>query len=373
MVTPGASTEHPESIVAVAPILAGTPAQAPQRAHAKSRYIPTLDGWRAVAISLVIVSHGLEERFPFVTKLGALGVGLFFALSGYLICTLLLGEHEETGGISLWAFYVRRVFRILPPAIVYLLFLSLLGATDIVTLRRHELLTALYAANYVHTRSWFTEHFWSLSIEEHFYLFWPATLALARPRRAKYLAAILLVVILLYRPWGELHSDPSAYQHTDMRLDSFLLPCILAILLRQTKWREFFTKLVHPLVCAGLFGVILAASIFAASHPAYGNAQKFLQAAILPLFIVSTVLRPAGLMGAVLEWPILRWIGRISYSLYLWQQLFLFHQRPGGPPFFLRLPLIVAFAAASHYLVERPMIRQGQRLSKRVAKRAAAA
>lgn len=266
------------------------------------RYIPTLDGWRAVAISLVIVSHGLTDTFPAVTKLGALGVSLFFALSGYLICTLLLIEREETGTISLKAFYRRRFFRIIPPALTYLVVLGLLGAFGVVALRKGELFSAFYAANYFHARSWFTEHYWSLSMEEHFYLFWPAILMLAGPRKARVVALVILGALLVYRPWGERIFDASSYQHTDMRLDAFLLPCVLAILLRQPAWRERFVNLLRPWLCALLGVAVCVLAAFAAAHPAWHNAQKFIQAGILPLFIVSTVLRPSPL-AVLLELP----------------------------------------------------------------------
>lgn len=331
------------------------------RGPARSRYIPTLDGWRAIAISLVILSHGLETSFPAVVRLGALGVSLFFALSGYLICTLLLTERLETGRISLPAFYKRRVFRILPPALVYLAVLGILGAANVVTLRKAELLSALYAANYMHLRSWFTAHFWSLSMEEHFYLFWPALLALLGPWRARLAALFLVGALLIYRPWGELHFDSNAYQHTDMRLDSFLLPCVLAILLIDPVWRARFAAQLRPWVCVLLTASVAIFAVFAAQNPTYGSVQKLFQAGVLPLLIVSTVLRPS-FLSTVLEIPGVRWVGRISYSLYLWQQLFLFHERP-GPPFLVRLPFLVAVSAASYYWVERPMIRFGHRLA----------
>jgi len=325
-------------------------------------YIPTLDGWRAVAISLVVVSHGLEDTVPRAAKLGALGVDLFFALSGYLICTLLLSELHQTGRISLSAFYKRRFFRILPAALAYLLLIAALGAAGIIVLKKGELLTAFYAANYFHTRSWFTSHFWSLSVEEHFYLFWPAILAFARPKKAQFIALAMIVALVFYRPWAEVHSGAGAYQHTDMRLDVFLVPCLLAMLLQQASWRARFASVLRPWVCVLMFAVVVGLAALAAAQPAYANVQKLLQSAILPMLIVSTVLRPSAL-GDLLELPALRWIGRVSYSLYLWQQLFLFHERP-GPNFLVRLPLIIAFAAASYYLIERPMIHLGSRLGR---------
>jgi peptidoglycan/LPS O-acetylase OafA/YrhL len=134
------------------------------------------------------------------------------------------------------------------------------------------------------------------------------------------------------------------------------------MLLARPACRAAFSSLLRPWVCILLFGVLCALSSLAATRPAYSNGQKKLvQSAILPMLIVSTTLRPS-IFGALLELPAVRWIGRLSYSLYLWQQLFLFHEGP-GPPFLPRLPLIIGFAAASYYFIERPMIRLGRRIA----------
>jgi peptidoglycan/LPS O-acetylase OafA/YrhL len=320
-----------------------------------------LDGWRAIAICLVIAAHGLEMRFHEAQKLGALGVNIFFGLSGYLICTLLLIEVEETGHLSLPGFYKRRAFRILPPALAYLVVIAILGAAGVIILHKHEVLTALIAANYFSARSWFTAHFWSLGLEEHFYLFWPTLLLLLRPRRAFWAALVLVIAEVLYRPWAEAHFASASYQHTDMRLDSFLLPCMLAILLRNPRWQKRLKAFLRPVTFLVLLAVLLFFAETAMRYSRFNNIEKLLESAIIPLLIVSTVLRP-GVLGSVLNASAIRWVGRISYSLYLWQELFLTHSAT-RPPFLWMLLCIFTCAALSYYLIERPLIRLGHRVN----------
>ena len=186
----------------------------------RGSYIPTLDGWRAISIAMVIVGHALPNT-PHVSLLGALGVNIFFAISGYLICTLLLKEYERNGSISLGGFYTRRVFRILPPAMAYLGVLLLLRLAPVSDIAR----CLLFAANYSVLKSYYVGHFWSLSMEEHFYLFWPTALTLLRPRRAAIFAAVAIPVLLCWREWALTHAIGGVFYHrTDIRLDAFFRP-----------------------------------------------------------------------------------------------------------------------------------------------------
>src|SRR5258708_37016781 len=126
-----------------------------------SGYLPTLDGWRAIAILGVIICHGttaifgpggtyVNSRVFDLTRYGALGVDIFFGISGFLICTRLLQEEQQLGRISLKRFYIRRGFRILPPYLLYLVVLAILGALGAVTLRGFDLLACLFLfRNYI--------------------------------------------------------------------------------------------------------------------------------------------------------------------------------------------------------------------------------
>src|SRR4051812_354276 len=157
-------------------------------------YIPTLDGWRAIAILGVMASHaghsyseayGRESFFDRIAA-GTHGVNLFFAISGLLITSRLLEEWDNTGSVSLRRFYTRRAFRILPPALLYLACVALLGVFGFLPMVREEFLAAtLFFRNYLpvilgpNGAGFFTSHYWSLGVEEHFYLFWPALLLVA--------------------------------------------------------------------------------------------------------------------------------------------------------------------------------------------------
>jgi len=138
--------------------------------------ITTLDGWRGVAISLVIAEHAGWERFPHQlwNGLGSLGVDIFFVLSGYIITTRLIQERAATGTISLSSFYVRRAFRILPVVGCYIAVLAVLSLFLPMDVRASQLAGSLFFfRNYQFAATWtgiYTAQFWSLSIEEHFYL-----------------------------------------------------------------------------------------------------------------------------------------------------------------------------------------------------------
>jgi len=342
-------------------------------------YLPTLDGWRSVAITAVILCHaftleGDHGRInSLVLNLGQQGVSLFFAISGYLITTLLLDEYQK-GRISLSAFYIRRIFRILPPAYLYLAFMAVLGVARLISVSSGEILSAaLVYNNYWPSRGWFTQHFWSLSMEEHFYLLWPALLALSGVLRAKWLAVAGIVATLLWRPWSmvHVHLDVTPLQRTDMRLDAFLWACLLAILV-HSRGR------IHKAICRPAFhvGIVVFLAAFyaiALMHPMQLT-KLAIQSALLPLVVVPTVFLPNYGLSWLLEWTPLRWIGRISYGLYLWQQA-LFH---GNAPsvvaaakmFPLKIAILLAVTAASYYLIESPLMRLGRRLAARGKTRA---
>jgi peptidoglycan/LPS O-acetylase OafA/YrhL len=206
-------------------------------------YIPTLDGWRALAVLGVLVYHGTTSLFypggPYpsyealrVVQAGARGVDVFFALSGFLICSRLLQEQQETGRISLGAFYIRRVFRILPPFLLYLAVLAVLAAVGLLAVEGREFLSALlFTRNYigpVREHGWYTGHFWSLAVEEHFYLLWPLLLVVCGSRRARPVVVLLALLVPAWHFLGDwLGLLPAGHvaQRTDTRLDALLWGC----------------------------------------------------------------------------------------------------------------------------------------------------
>jgi peptidoglycan/LPS O-acetylase OafA/YrhL len=212
--------------------------------------IPSLDGLRAVSIGLVLALHTLQRynvkhpmsRIWYGIFDGGTGVLIFFVISGFLITTLLLQEQQKRGSISLRGFYFRRALRILPPLYLYVVVLLLLGLAGRLVVTKIDIYSALFFFhNYAAGAMFSLEHFWSLSIEEQFYLIWPFVLiwCLRRPgeegkRKAArvalavvVLSPILRVVSFAHSPhiWGYLHNPYSFHVHAD----SLMFGCLIAL------------------------------------------------------------------------------------------------------------------------------------------------
>jgi peptidoglycan/LPS O-acetylase OafA/YrhL len=211
--------------------------------------VPSLDGIRAISVLIVVLGHsGFDALVP-----GGLGVTIFFFLSGYLITTLMLAENERTGGINIWKFYARRMFRLMPP-----LFLSLAIAYGLTYARllpggiTNTGLAAqlLYFANYYglffdpgNTIPNGTGILWSLAVEEHFYIFYPLFMTLVlgiafRPRTIGTLLGIGCLVVLAWRI--HLVQSPNfmsdrTYYASDTRIDSIIYGCILAVVVNPVR------------------------------------------------------------------------------------------------------------------------------------------
>ena len=347
-------------------------------------YIPTLDGWRAVAILAVIASHaghsysqaqGRESFFDRIAS-GTHGVNLFFAISGLLITSRLLEEWDTSGRVSLRRFYTRRAFRILPPALLYLGVVALLGALGLLPVVWSEFVAAtLFFRNYLpvllgpNGAGFFTSHYWSLGVEEHFYLFWPALLLLAGRKRALPVAIVIAVLVAVWRhfeAWREIMLynaiQPTYFARSDTRIDSIMWGVVAALALSRPEVRAFVERYLSTIV------YLAFVALYGAIVYRYGTRPTYWEASIVPVLIVGTVLRPSGALGRVLENPVMRWIGRLSYSLYLWEFFFVYY--PGVPStlgvwqtFPLNLIATIVCASASYYLVERPLIRVGHRLA----------
>ncbi len=298
------------------------------------RYLPTLDGWRAIAIAMVVSSHCLTTASArdggggainlLTFRLGTFGVMLFFAISGFLICTRLLVEQETTGSISLRSFYIRRVSRILPPAYAYLVAIIVLALAGLLVATWMDIAgAAFFFSNYIPSQSWFTGHFWSLAIEEHFYLLWPPILVAFGRGRAIWVGASLILLTLFLRHQAIARAPDGAdlQGYTQLRLDAFMFPCILAILLRGRPLAKRFADTMTPRAWCFLLLGLAAGIAVGAAVPAWREPQRLLQSALLPVVIVTTVLRPNDWFARQLRRPRMEWLGRVSYSVYLWQQL----------------------------------------------------
>jgi len=361
-------------------------------------HLPTLDGWRAVAILSVMMHHGADSiRKQFGGWLGVIasefydhgrwGVNVFFGISGFLICSRLLGERRKYGDISLGGFYIRRASRILPPLLAFLAVVGVLGLAGIIPINVDHWLSALgfFADYYPGPQTWYVGHFWSLAIEEHFYLFWPLIVASFGVRRSLRIGIGLALIVGIWRSCDlvfEVFPNPPPITRTDTQLDGLMWGCVFAILYSQPNWRAKLKSLTagwQLAAClslvAGVVGALILGSKAVGYLPRAGYFKVWASAPlafVTPLLLVSTVLKPRGWLGRVLEFPPLQWVGRLSYSLYLWQQLFLVWNKWRAPAmspmqnFPLNFALSLVCAIASYYLLERPVVAYGARLSRSV-------
>lgn len=333
----------------------------------KNGYIPTLDGLRAVAILLVIFSHFFDRNTsPLLVYLGHVGVLIFFALSGYLITTRLLEEFYATGRISLRNFYLRRVFRILPPALFYLGIVSILTSLGVVVcswsaIRSAVLLYCNYAAP--SGAGWKIGHFWSLSVEEHFYLFWPCLLILFGVRKGWRTAVFLAAGVSVWRVLDDRYDFIVRAFHapflghngfrTDVIADTLLWGCCLAFFFRPPL-RYSLSSIRSTILAITSATALVVLVCWQLNHTTF-------LAHIMPTILLGAVVAaPQAPIGRFLELPPLRFIGKLSYSLYIWQQFFI-----GGSGWHLPLPLnlvaILGCAYFSYTIVEQPSIRFGRR------------
>jgi peptidoglycan/LPS O-acetylase OafA/YrhL len=348
-------------------------------------YLPTLDGWRAISILLVIFYHGFDSmrracgpRIDFLAPfahLGWVGVCIFFGLSGVLITSRLLEEQARRGSIDLWKFYLRRVFRILPPILLLLGVFSILATWFHLPASLPDRLRALFfASNYGPGPGWYLAHTWSLSLEEHFYLIWPMVLVTLGWSRSIVFALVASAIITLWRIL-DIHyqivppSIGASPWRTDANLDYLLLSAVVGCWLNRPRSRAVLQSLLPPLMTLILLASLFGAIAVVPPYPHVEHPVRCYVAVVIPLILAGTILHPGSLLGLILEWSWLRWLGRLSYSLYLWQQLFFvssqgrldwmgwLQQWPGN--FFAAL----ACAAVSYYLVERPCLKLGHRLA----------
>lgn len=302
--------------------------------------IAALDGWRGIAILLVLIDHVLmlfRPDAPLWMRAGQQGVTIFFVLSGYLITGKLVEP-----GLDLKAFYVRRFFRLAPVSLAYLSLLAAIGlVTGIRIIEPGEFLACvLFCRNYFAGMGrQFTLHFWSLSIEEQFYALWPAVLFIGG-RWSKWAAA---AGALLAGTWAATHA--AFYvgfnaKHSEVRFTGLLIGCALALFLQTARARERF--LIFAKWAAGPCIIGLAAAIY----------RRADVPGVSECFAWGTLIIGSSLADWKPPAP-LAWLGRISYSVYVWHwlTLYLYHNCHS----------VAVFVAASiipvvsYYAIERPM------------------
>lgn len=296
--------------------------------EARYGYIPGLDGLRAFAVLLVVLSHiGLSGLLP-----GGFGVTVFFFISGFLITRLLLAESGKNGTVGLKAFYIRRFLRLLPALYLMLIltwaFLAFHGKSP----QLWEIIGGFtYTMNYryaylgVYEGMWAApwEHLWSLGVEEHFYLMFPLLLLFVKKDWAKAVKIGLAIcaVVLAWRLFTHYQlGAPHEYTYaaTEARLDSIMYGCLLSLSLHVWPAHKAWRKLIGfwPLAIATL----ILLSTFLYQNEGFRETFRYtLQGIGLFVGVLNLLFwKPMGLFVRALENVVAQWIGRISYGVYLW-------------------------------------------------------
>jgi len=346
------------------------------------RHIPSLDGVRAFSFLLVFVAHaGLGNTVP-----GGFGVTIFFFLSGFLITTLLRGEFEKNSAINFPHFWLRRALRILPP--FYLVLVLAVVTTRLVDPSLELSRGALIAQSLQYTNYWIIFHgyenqplgtgvYWSLAVEEHFYLVFPwLFLGLQRLKTSARNQALILwglcALVLLWRCylvfWCHASEDRT-YLGSDTRVDSILFGCALAVWnnpvmdevpLSERRWKYLYVPLAVLVIC----GCLLVRGVQFRETFRYS-----LQGAALTVVFIAAIRYSRWAPFALLNTAPMNFIGLLSYSLYLLHLVVIFSLElmwPAMNPVLrgvVALTLSVALTWMIYLAIERPCARLRKKLT----------
>jgi peptidoglycan/LPS O-acetylase OafA/YrhL len=362
--------------------------------------VEALTGLRAVAVTLVVLghaehtlaggyAHGLAPLRLFAD--GRLGVLLFFVLSGFLITRQLDDELTHTRRLRLGRFYAKRALRIWPAFYAYLAAIAALACGGWLDVTPHQLacaalhlwnyagLAGLAADNLRHPDgAWYLGHFWTLALEEQFYWLWPLLLGwLHRRRGLRALVALIVVVPLVraatYVAAPALRGQLGMMLHTGV--DPILVGCWIALNRdRLDAWCRAWPRDSRAPTALALV-LLVAMPVVEARLGGFWSATYgvTVEAALAGLLIVVLIARPSFWFARLLRTRAFGYVGTLSFSLYLWQQLF---SHPDGPlalPFPLGIAAAFAAAALSHACIETPFLRIKDRLSRPTASHAGAA
>jgi len=329
--------------------------------------IDYVDGWRAIAVILVVLGHLTQHkwiRLPFSgDRYAEIGVLIFFFISGYVVSRSALVELATRGRFSIVGFYTRRIFRIVPPLLFYLTAVLVLGFYNLVSFKWTE---ALYAGAYlcninVFDCRWYVAHTWSLAFEEHFYLFFAVLFGVSQLKLPQRIASFAIIGGILLLPfWAPIQFVGRTGFVTIYAL--FLAGYLAAR--HEPRLLTFLSSIAGPLFALSLFLTVAIPLIPPDQSYQIGKFLKFVYIASIPSMILASGLSIDGLLGN----PVLAFLGRASYSIYLWQQLVV------GPSIEFLSPagqmllacILLGGCLILFVVIERRLIGVGRRLSGRL-------
>ena len=359
----------------------------------KSKYLPSIDSLRALAVLAVIIYHVDVNYLPG----GFLGVDLFFVLSGYLISSLIIKEYRKTGSLNLYNFYIRRARRLLP-AVYFMITIGLVVMVlfNEVLLRKSHLdaiFGYIYSSNWwyiFHKLDYFDsfgaqspfKHLWSLAIEEQFYMIFPLLfLLINRKKKSKdgtyklnknflyVVLGLILVSLIAHILLFDINNISRIYFGTDTRAFSLLVGVVGAILYPMEKLHAKVTpqqNIMYSVISLVSIATLITVMIYTSEYNTWLYRGGFLLVAIIGLIVIISSGKQHTLMSRLLSFKPVVFIGKISYSLYLWHFPILVLTTPvseiGNPNIIfviLRIILTFALATASYVFVETPIRKLG--------------
>lgn len=326
---------------------------------------------------LLLLSHGFATQ-PYLPAAfedrtldyGTFGVRVFFVISGFLITAQLLAEHQTTATLSLRNFYRRRIFRILPVWACYVGVVVVLAALGAVALRQGDLLHALtFTMNYHPDRAWELGHLWSLSVEEQFYVGWPLLVLLAKPRAARWIALAFAIGAPIYRGlawhfhWVNVDVFDEGFAGVG---DAIAIGCLLAAFRPQLHASASYWRVVRDSRAFWLLPAVAMLMAHQVHHVMFDlTLGRTVGHVCLAVFIDGCIVRPKTGFVGWLNGRVATWLGQRSYSIYVWQQLFISRYRSMWLWHFpyAYVPALLA-AAASYRYIEQPFMRWRRRFEK---------
>lgn len=332
---------------------------------------PSLNGLRAISILIVIFAHlgdwnywpffninfanqhkyTLWAPFCFILQDGQLAVNIFFIISGFLITSLLLSEEQKKSTISLKRFWIKRVLRIFPAFYFLLLFYFILQTAGVIHIDKTSWLTALtYTTSFYKKNDWLTTHFWSLSVEEIFYFFWPICFLLGNSMR-RYACFFIIAFVCCMRVY--VHRHPVSWIDNlspFTRLDAIAIGCLIALYIDE------ILKLLKPYLSTLLYVAIVLLLLM--PYVRLGSSVGLISNLSVSIILLYSVFGSThSLWYRFLNSKAMNYTGILSYSLYLWQEFFIYpHQNFWFRQFPQNLVCIAFAALLSYYCIEKPFL-----------------